>query len=125
MHLVRSVAIAVLVFIVYFVAGSLISDSLRFPYGYVSVGALILFGWAGFHFSRPAGVVTSAVATGIAALVSALAAWAVLGLLGPKAPPPQAQAVAEVLVTMTLAAIAIGAIGAAVSYLSHRSSREA
>jgi hypothetical protein len=123
--LVRSVAISVLVFIVYFVAGSLISDSLRFPYGYVSVGALLLFAWAGFHFSRTTGVVASAVATGIAALISALAAWALLGMVGPRSPAPRPEAVAEVLVTMSLAAIAIGALGAAASHLSHRSSRAA
>lgn len=123
--LVRSVAVAVLVFIVYFVAGSLISDSLRFPYGYVSVGALLLFGWAGYHFSHGAGVLAAAIATGIAALISALATWVLLGLIGPNAPLPRPDAVAEVLVTMGLAAIGLGALGAALSHLSHRSSREA
>ena len=123
--LIKSAAAATVVFIVYFVAGSLISDSLRFPYGYVSIGALLLFGWAGYHFCRSAGLLASAIATGMAALVSALASWILLGLIGPSFPPPRADAVAEVLVMMTLAAIGIGALGAAVSHVSHRSSHAA
>ena len=123
--LVRSAAVATLVFVVYFIAGSLIADSLRFPYGYVSVGALLLFGWAGYHFSRAAGVVSSALATGAAALVSALVTWGLLNLMGPNSPSPKRDAVLEVLVTMTLAAVAIGALGAGLAHLGHRSSREA
>src|SRR5215510_779346 len=96
--LLRSTAVATLVFVIYFVAGSLISDSLRFPYGYVSIGALLLFAWAGYHFSRSGTALHAAVATGAAALASALASWIVLGLIGPSSPTPKADAVAEVLV---------------------------
>jgi hypothetical protein len=122
---VRSAAITTLVFIVYFIAGSLIADSLRFPYGYVSVGALLLFGWAGYHFSRVSGVVSSALATGVAALISALVTWAVLNLMGPNSPAAKPDAVAEVLVTMTLAATALGALGAGLAHLGHGSSSAA
>ena len=123
--LVRSAAITTLVFVIYFIAGSLIADSLRFPYGYVSVGALLLFGWAGFHFSQVAGVIGSALATGVAALISALVTWTALNLMGPNSPQATPDAVAEVLVTMTLAAVALGALGAGLAHLGHRTSREA
>ena len=123
--LVRSAAISTLVFIVYFLAGSLIADSLRFPYGYVSVGALLLFGWAGYHFSRVAGVIASALATGIAALLSALVTWGSLNLLGTNSPTARPDAIVEVLVTMTLAAVALGALGAGLAHLGHRSSHAA
>lgn len=119
--LVKSAAIATLVFIVYFIAGSLIADSLRFPYGYVSVGALLLFGWAGYHFSRAAGVVSSALATGVAALISAMVTWGLLNLMRPNSPSPTTDAVLEVLVMMALAAVAIGALGAGLAHLGHRS----
>jgi len=123
--LVRSAAITTLVFIVYFLAGSLIADSLRFPYGYVSVGALLLFGWAGYHFSHGAGVVSSALTTGVAALISALVTWGGLNLMGPNSPSATPNAVIEVLVTMTLAAVALGALGAGLAHLGHRGSRVA
>ncbi len=123
--LVRSAATTTLIFILYFIAGSMIADSLRFPYGYVSVGALLLFGWGGYHFSRVARVISAALATGVAALISALVTWCLLSLMGTNSPSPRPDAVVEVLVTMTLAATALGALGAGLAHLGHRSSHEA
>lgn len=123
--LFRSAAVTTLVFIIYFVTGSLISDSLRFPYGYVSIGALLLFGWAGYHFSRSGTTLHAAVATGVAALASALASWIALGLIGPSSPAAKPDAVAEVLVVMALSATALGALGAGLSHVMHRRSRAA
>ena len=112
---VRAALAAFLVFTAYFIAGSLISDSMRFPYGYVSAGALLLFFGAGFFMARHSTMLGAAVATGLATLFASLVAWGIIGLLHPGnagAPRPQAEAIGEVVVLMTGAALVVGFVGA-------------
>ena len=112
---VRAALIAFLVFTLYFVAGSLISDSMRFPYGYVSVGGLLLFFSTGFFVARHYSAHGAAMATATAALLASLVAWLVLGWLNPfrvSSPRPQPEAVGEVVILMTVAALLLGWLGA-------------
>ncbi len=122
MHpILRSSPLTFLVLTAYFVAGSLVSDSMRFPYGYVSVGALILFLGIGFLLARHGSILNAALSTGIAGLASSLAAWAILYFVSPLRrgdPRPVADAVGEVVVVMTAAALLLGAIGASLKRLT-------
>jgi uncharacterized membrane protein len=111
----RAAVGAFFIFTAYFVAGSLISDSMRFPYGYVSAGGLVLFLATGFYIARHYSTVAAGVATGLAALFASLAAWGIMAMLNPSnavEPRPQAQAIGEVVVLMTIAALVAGFIGA-------------
>jgi Na+/citrate or Na+/malate symporter len=113
----RSTGLAFLLFTAYFVAGSLVSDSMRFPYGYVSAGAVVLFMITGLLLVRRATVGRSALITGLAALLSTLAAWLVLYFVSPirqADPRPVADAIGEVVLLMTLAGWLGGAIGAGI-----------
>ena len=86
----RAALYAFLVFTAYFIAGSLVSDSMRFPYGYVSLGAIGLFALTGYYIARHYRLHSAAIATAIAALLASVAAWIVLGLLNPlRAPTPR------------------------------------
>jgi hypothetical protein len=112
---IRAALAAFFVFTAYFVAGSLISDSMRFPYGYVSAGGLVLFFVTGLFIARHYTVLAAATATGLAALFASLAAWGVMALLHPSnaaEPRPQVEAIGEVVVLMTLAALVVGLFGA-------------
>lgn len=111
----RASLAAFLVFTAYFLAGSLISDSMRFPYGYVSAGGLGLFLATGYYVARHYTVAAAAVATGLAALFASLTAWGVMARLSPgsaDAPRPQVDAIGEVVVLLTAAALLLGAVGA-------------
>lgn len=111
----RASLIAFLIFTAYFLAGSMISDSMRFPYGYVSAGGLVLFFATGFYVARHYSVMSAAIATGLAALFASLAAFAIvarLSLGNATSPRPQPEAVGEVAVLMTVAALVAGALGA-------------
>lgn len=111
----RAALAACLIFTAYFIAGSLISDSMRFPYGYVSAGALILFFATGYYVARHYTVAAAAVATGLAALFASLLAWGIMARLHPgnaSMPRPQVEAIGEVVVLMTGAALVVGFIGA-------------
>jgi hypothetical protein len=111
----RAALAAFLVFTAYFIAGSLVSDSMRFPYGYVSAGGLILFFLAGYHIARHSTIAAAAVSTGLAALFASLVAWGIISLLHPGTaglPKPQAEAIGEVVVLMTGAALIVGWLGA-------------
>ena len=112
---IRAALAAFFVFTAYFIAGSLISDSMRFPYGYVSAGALILFFGTGFYVARHYTAVAAGTATGLAALFASLAAWGIMSILNPSnaaEPKPQAQAIGEVVVLLTGAALVFGFLGA-------------
>jgi hypothetical protein len=112
---VRATLTAFLVFTAYFVAGSLISDSMRYPYGYISAGALLLFFVTGLYVARHHTVPAAATATALAALFASLAAWGIMTMLNPSNAAelkPRAQAIGEVVVLMTLAALVVGVIGA-------------
>jgi hypothetical protein len=111
---VRASVIAFFVFTAYFIVGSLISGSMRFPYGYVSAGALVLFFIAGFYIVRHYHIRAAALATGIAAFFSSLASWLILARLNPE-PRPQTDAIGEVVVLMTVAALVAGFFGALVA----------
>lgn len=111
-HLVRSAAVAALVFTVYFVAGSFISGNLRFPYGYISLGAILLFTWAGYQLGHDGSVLKPALATTLAALLATVASWMLLSLLDPNAPRARTEAIAEVLAVVGLAAFLLAAAGA-------------
>jgi hypothetical protein len=111
----RAALAACLFFTGYFVAGSLISDSMRFPYGYVSAGGLVLFFATGFYIARHYTVVAAATATAFAALFATLAAWGIMAFLHPAnaaTPRPQVEAIGEVVVLMTGAALVVGFVGA-------------
>lgn len=116
MHpILRSSLLAFSILTGYFVVGSLVSDSMRFPYGYVSMGALILFLGVGFLLARHGSVGNAVAASGIAGLASSLAAWIILYFISPLRrgdPRPVADAVGEVVVLMTVAATLLGAVGA-------------
>jgi hypothetical protein len=117
---IRASLYAFLVFTVYFIAGSLISDSMQFPYGYVSVGGLILFFLSGFLVARHYRVITAALATGVAALLASLTGWLVIALVNPGQAPnprPQTEAIGEVVLLMTLAGLIMGGCGAWVAGL--------
>ena len=119
---IRAAFAAFFVFTAYFIAGSLISDSMRFPYGYVSAGALLLFFGTGFYVARHYTTVAAGTATGLAALFASLASWGIMALLNPSnaaEPRPQAQAIGEVVVLLTGAALVVGFIGA---WAGHRKS---
>lgn len=112
---IRASFAAFLVFTAYFIAGSLVSDSMRFPYGYVSAGGLVLFFLAGFYVARHSTVVAAATATALAALFASLAAWGIMSLLHPgnaSSPRPQVEAIGEVVVLMAGAALVVGFAGA-------------
>lgn len=112
---IRASFAAFLVFTGYFIAGSFISDSMRFPYGYVSAGGLILFFITGFYIARHYTVVAAGTATALAALFASLAAWGIMSLLNPGnagLPKPQVEAIGEVVVLMTGAALVVGFLGA-------------
>ncbi len=112
--LVRTTVIAFLILTAYFVAGSLVSDSMRFPYGYVSLGALALFLITGLVLGRHATVGRAALITGVLALMSSLAVWIILYFVSPireTNPRPVADAIGEVLLMMTLAGWLAGALG--------------
>ena len=112
---VRASFAAVFVFTAYFTAGSLVSDSMRFPYGYVSAGGLLLFFLAGFYIARHSTIGAASIATALAALFASLAAWGIMGLLHPgnaSMPRPQVEAIGEVVVLMTGAALVVGFAGA-------------
>jgi len=114
----RAVVIAFLVFTAYFIAGSLISDSMRFPYGYVSAGGLLLFFLTGFYIARHYTVLAAGVTTGLAALFASLVAWGIMSLLHPGTaglPRPQVEAIGEVVVLMTGAALVSGFLGAVIA----------
>jgi hypothetical protein len=70
---IRAALAAFLIYTGYFIAGSLVSDSMRFPYGYVSAGGLILFFATGFYIARHYTAVAAGTATGLAALFASLA----------------------------------------------------
>ena len=111
----RAAFFAFLVFTAYFIAGSFVSDSMRFPYGYVSLGAVVLFLLTGYYIARHYRLHSAAVATAVAALLASVVAWIVLGLLNPlraPTPRPQPSAMGEVIVLMTLAALVAGGAGA-------------
>jgi hypothetical protein len=111
----RATLASFLIFTAYVIAGSLVSDSMRFPYGYVSAGALLLFLFTGIYIARHYTLIAAGVATGLAALFASLAAWGILSLLHPGTagrPRPQAEAIGEVVVLMTVAALAVGFLGA-------------
>ncbi|MEO8199535.1 MAG: hypothetical protein ABI679_03335 [Gemmatimonadota bacterium] len=113
--IIRSYLLAFIFLTAYFVVGSLISDNMRFPYGYVSAGAIILFLLTGYLFARHGTVGGAALATGISGLDSSVAAWLILSFLSPLRhgdPKPVPDAIGEVVVLMTVAAILLGAIGA-------------
>lgn len=112
---IRGSLAAFLFFTAYFIAGSLISDSMRFPYGYVSAGGLILFFGAGFYLARHCSVGAAATATGLASLFACLVAWGIMAALNPgnaAMPKPQVEAIGEVAVLMTGAALVLGLVGA-------------
>ena len=114
----RAALAAFLVFTAYFVAGSLVSDSMRFPYGYVSAGGLILFFLAGYYIARHSTVVAAAVITALATLFASLVAWGIMSLLHPGTaglPKPQVEAIGEVVVLMTGAALVAGFLGALIA----------
>ena len=111
----RAATAAFLIFTAYFIAGSLVSDSMRFPYGYVSAGGLLLFFLTGFYIARHYTVFAAGVTTGLAALFASLVAWGIMSLLHPGnagLPRPQVEAIGEVVVLMTGAALVVGFIGA-------------
>lgn len=111
----RAAFFSFLAFTAYFIAGSLISDSMRFPYGYVSIGALVLFFCTGYYIARHYRLHSAAVATGLAAFLASVAAWIILGIVNPlrvPTPRPQASAMGEVVVLMTVAALLVGGLGA-------------
>jgi hypothetical protein len=115
---VRAALAAFLIFTAYFIAGSLVSDSMRFPYGYVSAGAIILFLATGFFIARHYTMLAAATATGLAALFASLVAWGIMSLLHPgtaELPKPQVEAIGEVVVLMTGAALVAGFIGALIA----------
>jgi hypothetical protein len=120
---VRAALFTFLGLTVYFVAGSMISDSMRFPYGYVSAGGLLLFALSGFFIAQHDSASRAAAATAVAALAASLAAWIILGLINPmfaSQPRPRAAAVGEVIVLMTVSAYLVGWAGA---WLGTRSTR--
>jgi hypothetical protein len=119
---VRAALGAFLIFTAYFVAGSLVSDSMRFPYGYVSIGGLILFFAAGFFIARHYTARSAAIATAMASLLASLVAWLILALLNPD-PKPQSSAIGEVVVLMTVAALGLGWAGAWVAGGTRRVTR--
>ena len=111
----RAAIAAFLIFTAYFIAGSLVSDSMRFPYGYVSAGGLLLFFLAGYYIARHYTVIAAGVITGLAALFASLVAWGIISLLHPGTaglPKPQVEAIGEVVVLMTGAALLVGFLGA-------------
>ena len=111
----RATLATFLVFTGYFIAGSLVSDSMRFPYGYVSVGALLLFLLAGYYIARHYTVIAAGAITGLATLFASLVAWGIMSLLHPGTaglPRPQVEAIGEVVVLMTGAAVVAGFLGA-------------
>ena len=115
---VRAALAAFLIFTAYFIAGSLVSDSMRFPYGYVSAGAILLFLATGFFIARHYTMLAAATATGLAALFASLVAWGIMSLLHPgtaELPKPQVEAIGEVVVLMTGAALMAGFIGALIA----------
>jgi hypothetical protein len=90
---------------------------MRFPYGYVSAGAAVLFVITGMVLVRHATIGRSALITGFAALLSSLAAWLILSFISPirgADPRPVADAVGEVVFFMTLGGWLGGALGAAI-----------
>lgn len=114
----RAAIAAFLIFTAYFIAGSLISDSMRFPYGYVSAGGLLLFFLAGYSIARHYTVIAAGVITGLAALFASLVAWGIMSLLHPGTaglPKPQVEAIGEVVVLMTGAALVVGFLGALIA----------
>ena len=114
---VRFCVIGFLGLTAYFVIGSLTSNSMSFPYGYVSAGALLLFFLLGLYASRWESVGSTAIVCGVVALSSSLAAWLILGLFNPlrqSEPSPQADAILEVVVLIAVAAMGVGGIGAMV-----------
>lgn len=111
----RATLAAFLIFTAYFIAGSFVSDSMRFPYGYVSAGGLVLFLLAGYLIARHYTLLAAGTATALAALFATLVAWGTMALLSPASAPtpkPQAEAIGEVVVLMTVAALFVGLIGA-------------
>lgn len=113
--IVRSAVIVFLVLTGYLVLGSLISESMRFPYGYVSLGAVVLFFLTGFWLARQGGTGSAVVATAVVGFTSSVAAWVLLGLINPMRrndPAPQTEAIGEVMVLLTLAAVVAGGMGA-------------
>ena len=119
----RATLASFLIFTGYFVAGSLVADSMRFPYGYVSAGGLILFFAAGFYIARHYNTVAAGITTGLAALFASLIAWGIMAKLNPgnaAAPKPRVQAIGEVVVLLTAAALVVGFVGAWVGGRSNR-----
>lgn len=109
--MVRAVGIATAVGTVYLVVASLIWENLRFPYGSVSLGAILIFIWAGYQFNlgKPW---KSGVAAALAALLSAIISWLLLGVLAPNRPRARPEAIAEVLTLITAAGLVLGWVGA-------------
>jgi len=123
--LLRSTLATAIVLLVYFVAGSLVADSMRFPYGYVSAGAVALFFLAGFLLVRYEGASRAIVAVGISALIASVLAWFVVDqLLSGSGPAARTDAMGEVVLTMVVGAVLVGGLGALAGGRQRRPSRE-
>jgi hypothetical protein len=111
--LVRSTLATSIVLLLYFVAGSLVADSMRFPYGYVSIGAALLFFLAGYLLVRHEGAGKAVLAVGMSAFIASMLAWIVIDqVVGRTGPRARVDAMGEVVLTMTAGAIVLGGIGA-------------
>ncbi len=117
--------LAFLVFLAWFTAGSLTSDSMRFPYGYISAGGLALFLFAGMVIGRGKQAPAAAITTALAAFFATLGAWLILtrfNLVQAPIPAPHTEAMLEVVAFMTVAALLLGFAGAWLTGRSRKSS---
>ena len=100
--------------IAFLVAGSLITESQRFPYGYVTIGCVFASALAGFLVGRQTAPGIGAAAGGFVSLAGPIVAWFILASLPPwHGAVPQARPgpVVEVMAILAIGGTVAGLVG--------------
>jgi hypothetical protein len=128
MHTVRLACRGALSIVLFDLVASLASRVFGFPYGYATLGSLLIYASIGFVAARRVDVAAAATASAAVGFVEATLGWAISWLIGPGRLPsgtPSLGRIANTVLIVTLIGAAIGALGGIIGQRSGRRRVEA